>query len=153
MISDTGISLISYCGPTSAGSRRCRRASDRVWEKGLDSSMAKLWMCERLLTLIRVGEAAGDCKEWAGEGWTGAGAVEATGRVFVKAPEAGAEPEGAGCCVAAVPVPSWELLCCDRWPGVELDCGAPVSAMGTSAGGATARGALAADEGEGRTGV
>lgn len=131
--------------------------------------MAKLWMCERLLTLIRVGEAAGDCKEWAGEGWTGAGAVEATGRVFVKAPEAGAEPEGvgccecgrkhglggvgAGCCVAAVPVPSWELLCCDRWPGVELDCGAPVSAMGTSAGGATARGALAADEGEGRTGV
>lgn len=98
MISETGISLISYWGPTSAGSRRCRRASDRVWEKGLDSSMAKLWMWERLLTLMRVGEAAGDRSEWAGEGWTGADPVGGMGRVFVKAPEAGFEPEDVGCC-------------------------------------------------------
>lgn len=30
MISETGISLISYWGPTSAGSRRCRLDSERV---------------------------------------------------------------------------------------------------------------------------
>lgn len=97
MISETGISLISYCGPTSAGSRRCRRASDRVWEKGLESSMAKLWMWERLLTLMRLGEAAGDRNDCAGEGCTGVGPVEGMARVFAKVPEAGFEP-GVGCC-------------------------------------------------------
>ena len=170
MMSETGISLISYCGPTSVGSRRCRRASDRFWDKGLESSRAKLWMWERLLTLMRLGDGAGDRKDWAGEGWMGACPVEGMVLVFVKAPEAGFEPEGAGwcewgrkhglaggagsACVGAVVGASWELLwCCDRWLGVELDCGAPVSAMGTSAGGATTRGAFALGEGEGRTGV
>jgi hypothetical protein len=127
-------------------------------------------MWERLLTLIRLGDATGDRRDWAGEGWTGAGPVEGMVLVVEKAAEAGFEPEGvgccecgrkqglagagAGCCAEAVAALRWELLCCcDRWLGVELDCGAPESAMGTSADGATTRGAFALGEGEGRTGV
>jgi hypothetical protein len=116
-----------------------------------------------------VGDAAGDCKDCAGEGWTGAGPDEGTIRLFAKAPEAGFAPDGVGCCecgrtcglggVGAVccAADALELCsglcCCDCWLGVELDGGAPESAMGTSAGGAATRGALALDEGDGRTGV
>jgi hypothetical protein len=60
IMSVTGISLISYWGPMSFGSRRCRRDSDLVCEKGLDWSVAKLWICDRLFTFIRRGEAAMD---------------------------------------------------------------------------------------------
>jgi hypothetical protein len=129
--------------------------------------MAKLWMCDKLLTLMRVGDVSGDRKDCAGEGCTGVGPDEGTVRVFAKA---GSTPEGVGCCergrkfglggvgtackVAGAVELGSELLCCwDRWLGVELDCGAPESAMGTSADEATARGALALDEGDGRTGV
>jgi hypothetical protein len=90
---------------------------------------------------MRLGDAAGDRRDCAGEG-------------------TGTEPDGVGCCdcgrkralggVGACSV----VVCCDRWLGVELDGGAPESAIGTSAGGVvTARGALAFDEGDGRTGV
>jgi hypothetical protein len=170
IMSETGMSLISYWGPTCAGSRRCRRNSNRDWEKGLESSMAKLWMWDKLLTLILLGEQAGDCREWAGEGCTGAGPDEGTVRVFANAPEAGLEPVGVGCwecgrtrglggtgavsCEAdALELCSAVLCCCECWLGVELDGGAPESAMATSAGGATTRGALALDDGDGRTGV
>lgn len=119
---------------------------------------------------MRLGDGAGERRDWAGEGWTGAEPVEGMVLVFVKAPEAGFEPEGVGCCecgrkqglagawaadgAESVLALRWELLCCcDRWLGVELDCGAPESAMGTSADGAPTRGAFALGEGEGRTGV
>lgn len=122
--------------------------------------MAKLWMCDRLLTLMRVGEASGDRRDCAGEGW-------GTVRVFATA---GSVPEGVGCCergrkvglggvgtawsaAGAVEFGSKLLCCCDRWLGVELDCGAPESAMGTSADEATGRGALALEDGDGRTDV
>jgi len=94
MMSETGISLISYWGPMSVGSLRCRRESDLVWEKGLASSMAKLWMCDRLLTLIRRGEAdaesAGECNDCTGDGCAATGAAEDAGRAMV--------PDGVGCC-------------------------------------------------------
>ena len=73
MMSDTGISLISYCGPRSFGSRRCRREKERVCENGLDSSVAKLCMCERLFTFIRRGDAdvesKGDRSDPIGDSW------------------------------------------------------------------------------------
>jgi len=56
MMSATGIALISYCGPMSLGSRHERRDDDRLCEKGLVPSSAKLWMCERLCTFMRGGE-------------------------------------------------------------------------------------------------
>ena len=122
--------------------------------------MAKLWICDRLFTFILVGEASGDRKDCAGPD---GGMV----RVFVKA---GSTPDGVGCCewgrkcglggvgaaclaAGAVVLGSELFCCCDRWPGVELDCGAAESAMGTSADGATTRGALVLEDGDGRTGV
>lgn len=73
----------------SAGSRRCRRESDLVWENGLASSMAKLWICDKLVTLILRGDAdvesTGERRDCAGEGC----AAEA-GRGWV--------PDGVGCC-------------------------------------------------------
>ena len=118
---------------------------------------------------MRAGEAAGERNDCAGEGWSGAATDEGTVRVFGREPEAGLEFEGCecgrkrglggvgtACCDVGVPVVvGWGLLCCccDGWPGVELDCGAPESAMGTSAGGTTTRGALALDVDDGRTGV
>jgi hypothetical protein len=89
--------------------------------------------------------------------------------LFVKAPEAGAAADGVGCwgcgrtyglggvgaiwCEADALELCSGLCCCDRWLGVELEGGAPESAMGTSAGGAAIRGALALDDGDGRTEV
>jgi hypothetical protein len=107
---------------------------------------------------MRLGDTAGDRKDCAGEG-TGTGAETEPDRGSAKAADAESEPDGVGCCecgwkraLDGVGARS-EVLCCDRWLGVELDGGAPDSAMGTSAGGVTARGALADDEGDGRTGV
>lgn len=72
MMSVTGISLISYWGATWVGSWRCRRAWERACEKGLASSMAKLWMWDRLLTLMRLDdsgvESARERSDGAGEG-------------------------------------------------------------------------------------
>jgi hypothetical protein len=129
--------------------------------------MAKLCMCDRLLTLMRVGEVCGDRRDCAGEDCTGAGPDEGTIRLFAKA---GSTPEGVGCCergwkfglggvatvclvAVTVELGSKLLCCCDRWLDVELDCGAPESAMGTSADEATARGALALAEDDDRTGA
>jgi hypothetical protein len=102
MMSETGMSLISYWGPTSVGSRRCRRDRDRVCENALFSSVAKLRIWERLVTLIRRGEGAdewaGDRSEFAGEGWTGVDPDEGTGRGMAKVPEGGFEPLLAGGC-------------------------------------------------------
>jgi hypothetical protein len=181
MISETGMSLISYWGPMSAGSRRCRRDNDLVWENGLASSMAKLWMWDKLVTLIRRGDAdvesAGERKDCAGEGWAAADPDGATDRAAVL--------DGVGCCdcgctrglgggrtacwgVGRCDAESAASACCERWADVvvvvvaddddvvvvELGGGASVSAIGTSAGAtATRAGGFGFAEGDGRTGV
>jgi hypothetical protein len=96
--------------------------------------MAKLWIWDKLLTLMRLGEAevesAGERSEGAGEGCTGTAA--------------GA---GVGCCdcgrkrgLVGVGAACWGtdvlVCCCGRWPGVELEGGAPESGITTSAEGA-----------------
>jgi hypothetical protein len=67
----------------SAGSRRCLRDNDRVWENGLASSIAKLWIWDKLLTLIRRGEAdaesANERDDCAGDGCAAAEPLEGTG--------------------------------------------------------------------------
>tara|TARA_R110002003_G_scaffold97_31_gene7994 strand:+ start:2193 stop:2609 length:417 start_codon:yes stop_codon:yes gene_type:complete len=136
----------------SAGSRRCRRDKDLVCEKGLASSMAKLWIWDKLLTLMRRGDAdaefAGDRKDCAGEGCAATGAVDGAGR--------GAVPDGVGCCdcgrtlgLGGTSGGAWAVDdcesgsrgsgCCGCWAGVELLGGAPESVIETSAGGDTTR--------------
>lgn len=135
--------------------------------------MAKLWICDKLFTLIRLGDAdtesAGDRKERAGD-CEGGSPDGCTGRAFAKPPGVGFVP-GVGCCecgrhcgLGGVGARCWEGVwvwlgseescCCDRWTGVELDGGAPESAIGTSAGGGATRGeGLTLAAVDGRTGV
>lgn len=116
------------------------------------SSMAKLWMCDRLLTLMRLGngevESAGDGWVGGGDGWAGAGAE--TGSCC------GGAPAGGGCCelgrmrglVGGSAVCG--ALCC--WPGAVCGGGAPESGMATSAVGVTiCGGTLAVADDDGRT--
>jgi hypothetical protein len=140
--------------------------------------MAKLWMWDKLVTLIRRGdvdvESAGERKDCAGEGWVAADPDKATGRDVV--------PDGVDCCdwgctrglgggraacwgTGRCDAGSEASCCCERWAGgvdvdvvvvvVELGGGASVSAIGTSAGAAATRagGFGFAEEGDGRTGV
>lgn len=128
--------------------------------------MAKLWMCDKLLTLMRRAEAeaesAGERSECTGEAWVdvvGAGGMARAGA-----------PEGVGCCDwgrtrglggvgaacegPAALDPDAGTPCCGRWAGGVLDGGALESAMGTSAAGATRCGATRAAAADGgRTGA
>jgi hypothetical protein len=54
MISVTGIELISYCRPMSWNRFPGVRDAART------SSLAKLWICERLRTLMRLGDVASE---------------------------------------------------------------------------------------------
>jgi hypothetical protein len=132
--------------------------------------MAKLWMCDRLVTLIRRGDAdvesAGERKDCAGEGWAAADPDEAACRDVV--------PDGVGCwecgCTRGLgggraacwgtgrcDAGSEASCCCARWAGVvavvvELGGGASGSAIGVSAGAAATRaGGFGFAEGDGRT--
>lgn len=170
MISETGISLISYCGPISSGSRRCRRANERVCEYGLDSSVAKLCIWDRLLTFIRLGDAdddsSGDCSEPIGDCCAEEVEEEGSGRGGAAWVPAGVDccelgrNRGLGggtaredCCeLVTRGLGSGALGCCDLWFGVELGAGLG-SAMETSAGGAARSDGLVFTCEEGRTGL
>lgn len=113
-------------------------------------------MWAKLVTLIFRGDAVfdsvGERNGCAGEPWAGVdpdeGTVRGCGTEGVTCCDCGRKrglAGGAACWVPACGLASELLCCCDRWAGVELDGGAPASAIGTSA--TTRGGAFTSDEG------